>query len=185
MIHPTAEVQTINIGQGTMIWQYCVVLKNAVIGKDCNINFNVFIENDVIIGDNVTIKSGVQLWDGLRIGDNVFISPNVAFTNDFVPRSKQHSKKILITIVKEGASIGANATIIGGITIGKFAMIGAGSVVTRNIPDYSLWYGSPAVFKANICECGEKLNNSLKCINCDKTYIKIDGQIQAIIYETV
>ncbi|HEY3369702.1 MAG TPA: acyltransferase [Prolixibacteraceae bacterium] len=179
MIHPTAEVQTTNIGHGTTIWQYCVVLKNAVIGKNCNINFNVFIENDVIIGDNVTIKSGVQIWDGLRIGNNVFISPNVAFTNDLAPRSKQYSKKFLTTIIDEGASIGANATVIAGITIGKFAMIGAGSVVTRNIPAYTLWYGTPAVFKANICECGQKLNSLLQCINCGKTYTVINGQIES------
>lgn len=177
MIHPTSEVQTKNIGCGTIIWQYCVVLGNAVIGKNCNINFNVFIENDVIIGDNVTIKSGVQIWDGLRIGDNVFISPNVAFTNDFTPRSKQYSKKFLTTIINEGATIGANATIIGGLTIGKYAMVGAGSVVTKNIPDYTLWYGNPAVFKANICKCGNKLDKLLKCTDCDLTYKKIDGII--------
>lgn len=178
MIHPTSEVQSKNIGEGTTIWQYCVILGNAVIGKNCNINFNVFIENDVIIGDNVTIKSGVQIWDGLRIGDNVFISPNVAFTNDFTPRSKQYSKKFLITIINEGATIGANATIIGGLTIGKYAMIGAGSVVTKNIPDYTLWYGNPAVFKANICKCGNKLDKFLKCTDCDLTYKITDGIIE-------
>lgn len=177
MIHPTAEVQSKNIGSGTIIWQYCVILKDAVIGKNCNINFNVFIENDVIIGDNVTIKSGVQIWDGLRIGNNVFISPNVAFTNDIAPRSKQYSKSFLKTIIDDGASIGANSTIIGGITIGKYAMIGAGSVVTKNIPDYTLWYGNPAVFKANICECGQKLDNYLKCSQCFKTYCISNGQI--------
>jgi len=177
MIHPTAEVQSKNIGKGTKIWQYCVILKNAVIGKNCNINYNVFIENDVIIGDNVTIKSGVQIWDGIRIGDNVFISPNVTFTNDFIPRSHQYPKKFLTTLINEGASIGANATIIGGITIGKFAMIGAGSVVTKNIPDYSLWYGNPAVFKANICKCGKKLDNFLRCTSCNISYTYTNGQL--------
>lgn len=167
MIHPTSEVQSKNIGEGTTIWQYCIILKKAVIGKNCNINFNVFIENDVIIGDNVTIKSGVQIWDGLRIENNVFISPNVTFTNDITPRSKQHSKKILNTIIKEGATIGANSTIRGGITIGKFAMIGAGSVVTKNVPDYNLWYGNPAVFKAIICKCGNKLDDFMRCTGCN------------------
>ena len=175
MIHPTAEVQTKNIGKGTVIWQYCVILENAVIGKNCNINFNVFIENDVIIGDNVTIKSGVQIWDGLRIGNNVFISPNVTFTNDLTPRSKIFPEKFLITVIQEGATIGANSTILGGITIGKFAMIGAGSVVTKNIPDYTLWYGNPATFKSNICNCGEKMDNNLVCHKCKKKY-KITNQ---------
>lgn len=178
MIHPTSEVQTKKIGEGTKIWQYCVILEKAVIGKSCNINYNVFIENDVIVGDNVTIKSGVQLWDGIRIADNVFISPNVAFTNDFTPRSKQYPKKFLITEIKFGASIGANSTIIGGITIGKYAMIGAGSVVTKDIPDHTLWYGNPAVCKANICKCGCKLDISLKCINCSLQYKITNGKIE-------
>jgi acetyltransferase-like isoleucine patch superfamily enzyme len=180
LIHPTADVQATNIGEGTVIWQYCVVLKNAVIGKNCNLNYNVFVENDVIIGDNVTIKSGVQLWDGLRVGNNVFISPNVTFTNDFTPRSKQYPNKFLRTTILEGASIGANATIIGGISIGKFAMIGAGSVLTKNVPDYTLWYGNPAVFKSNICSCGHKLDSFLKCNSCSKSYKSTDGIISEL-----
>lgn len=178
MIHPTSEVQSTNIGEKTKIWQYCVVLKNAVIGKNCNINYNVFIENDVNIGDNVTIKSGVQIWDGLRIGNNVFIGPNVTFTNDLFPRSKFFLKELLVTNINEGASIGANSTILCGITIGKFAMIGAGSVVTKNVPDYALWYGNPAIFKANICICGNKLDNQLVCTKCNKTYKKTNNQIE-------
>lgn len=178
IIHPSSEVQTENIGEGTCIWQYCVVLKNAIIGKNCNINFNVFIENDVIIGDNVTIKSGVQIWDGIRIMDNAFISPNVTFTNDLVPRSKIFPEKFLITTIEEGASIGANSTIIGGICIGKYAMVGAGSLVNKNIPDHTLYYGSPAVFKANICKCGSKLDNLLRCTSCSKIYNIVNGQIE-------
>lgn len=180
LIHPTAEVQTKHIGEGTQIWQYCIVLKNAVIGKDCNLNYNVFVENDVIIGDQVTIKSGVQLWDGLRLEDNVFISPNVTFTNDFTPRSKQYPAKFLQTLVKEGASIGANSTIIGGITIGKYAMIGAASFVNKNIPDFTLWYGSPAVYRANICKCGQKLNSDLICNNCGLGYKLNEGVIEEL-----
>lgn len=176
-VHPTAEVQSTMIGEGTCIWQYCVVLKNAKIGKNCNLNYNVFVENDVIIGDNVTVKSGVQLWDGIRLENNAFISPNVTFTNDFKPRSKQYPIRFLNTFVKEGASIGANSTIIGGITIGKFSMIGAGSVVTKNIPDYTLWYGNPATFKANICKCGQKLSDRLICSNCKTEYKLIEGAI--------
>jgi len=179
-IHPNAEVQTKKIGEGTYIWQYCIVLKGAEIGKNCNLNYNVFVENDVIIGDNVTIKSGTQLWDGIRLEDNVFISPNVTFTNDFAPRSKHYPNKFLETTVKYGASIGANCTIIGGITIGKYAMLGAGSVVTKNIPDNTLWYGNPAVFKAFICSCGQKLNDQLFCNQCKIQYSLINGMIEMI-----
>lgn len=176
-IHPTAEVKSGNIGNGTSIWQYCVVLDNAILGKNCNLNFNVFVENDVIIGDNVTIKSGVQLWDGLRIENNVFISPNVTFTNDISPRSKHYPEHFLKTTIKEGASIGANSTIVGGITIGKYSMVGAGSVVTKSIPDYNLWYGNPAIFKAYICKCGKKLDAKLKCAICNQSYTMTDDNI--------
>lgn len=146
MIHPTSEVHSTNIGENTTIWQFCVILNGAKIGKNCNINFNVFIENDVEVGDNVTIKSGVQLWDGIRIENNVFIGPNVTFTNDKYPRSKQYPGSFMQTIIKKGASLGAGSVILGGVTIGENAMIGAGSVVTKNIPDSELWIGNPARF---------------------------------------
>ena len=160
-IHPTAEVQTDSIGDGTTIWQYCVVLKEARIGAGCNVNFNVFIENDVIIGDNVTIKPGVQLWDGLRVENNVFIGPNVTFTNDLAPRSKQYPVQFAKTHVQQGASIGANATILAGITIGRYAMIGAGSVVTKDIPPFSLWHGNPAKFQGYVTRTGLILSKDL------------------------
>lgn len=143
-IHPSAEVHAERIGSGTQIWQFCVVLKEAVIGENCNINCHVFIENDVSIGNNVTIKPGVQIWDGITIEDDVFIGPNVTFTNDLKPRSKHYPDIFLKTIVKEGASIGANATILPGLTIGAHAMIGAGSVVVNDIPANTVWVGNPA-----------------------------------------
>lgn len=149
-IHPLSDVQTTNIGENTLVWQYTVILKDAAIGNNCNINCQVFIENDVVIGNNVTVKPGVQLWDGIRIEDNVFIGPNVTFTNDRYPRSKQYPEEFQQTIVKEGASIGANATILGGITIGEHALIGAGSVVTKNVPANELWVGNPAKKLRNI-----------------------------------
>jgi UDP-2-acetamido-3-amino-2,3-dideoxy-glucuronate N-acetyltransferase len=153
-IHPTSEVQTQNIGDGTRIWQFCVILKNAKIGSNCNINFNVFIENDVVIGDSVTIKSGVQIWDGLRVGNDVFIGPNVTFTNDLVPRSKRYPEKYSKTVIEEGASLGANATIIAGNTIGRYAFVGAGSVVTKSLPPFTVWYGNPAVHQGYITKNG-------------------------------
>lgn len=143
-IHELADVQTSNIGDNTMIWQFCVVLKNAVIGKNCNINCNVFIENKVKIGNNVTIKPGVQIWDGITIEDNVFIGPNVTFTNDKHPVSKNTNFELLETTVKTGASIGANSTILPGITIHENAIIGAGSVITKDVPANETWFGNPA-----------------------------------------
>ena len=150
MIHALSDVQTQNIGDRTRIWQFCVVLSGAQIGSDCNINAQVFIENDVMIGNHVTIKSGVQLWDGIRIEDHVFIGPNVTFTNDLRPRSQCYPEKFLTTLIKQSASIGANSTILGGVTIGKYALIGAGSVVTKDVGDYEMWFGNPARFRGYI-----------------------------------
>jgi acetyltransferase-like isoleucine patch superfamily enzyme len=166
MIHKLADVHSLNIGEETNIWQFCVVLKNAIIGNNCNINAGVLIENDVIIGDNVTVKSGVQIWDGIVIENNVFIGPNVTFTNDFLPRSKQYPSEFLNTKIQNGASIGANSTIVGGITIGEYAMIGAGSVVTKNIGIQELWYGNPARHKGYVCKCGQKCTENLICNEC-------------------
>ncbi|MCG3886789.1 N-acetyltransferase [Photobacterium leiognathi] len=144
MIHPLSDVQSINIGSDTRIWQFSVVLKGAVIGNNCNVCAHTLIENDVVIGNNVTIKSGVYLWDGLRIEDYVFIGPCVAFTNDKAPRSKQYPKAFLTTTVKKGASIGANATILPGVTLGEYCMVGAGAVVTKDVPAYAVVVGNPA-----------------------------------------
>jgi acetyltransferase-like isoleucine patch superfamily enzyme len=119
----------------------------------------------------------VYIWDGVRIEDNVFIGPNVTFTNDLRPRSKQYPTEFLKTVLEEWASIGANATIIAGNTIGKYAMIGAGSLVTKNIPNNTLWYGNPAKFQGYICNCGEKLNNELLCSACSKQYLLEDKVI--------
>ena len=143
-IHKLACVETKDIGNGTRIWAFAHVLSGAKIGEDVNICDHTFIENDVIIGDRVTIKCGVYLWDGLRLEDDVFVGPNATFTNDKFPRSKQFLDKFPQTIVKQGASIGANATILPGITIGKYAMIGAGAVVTHDVPDSCLAIGNPA-----------------------------------------
>lgn len=149
-IHPLADVAESQIGQGTKIWQFVVVLKGAIIGENCNICAQTLIEGDVIIGNNVTVKSGVQLWEGTRIGDNVFIGPNATFTNDMFPRSKQYPEKLSGITIEENASIGANATILPGVTIGKNAMIGAGAVVTQSVPANAVVIGNPAKIIRNI-----------------------------------
>jgi UDP-2-acetamido-3-amino-2,3-dideoxy-glucuronate N-acetyltransferase len=157
-VHSSADVQTEKIGEDTTIWQFCVILKDANIGKNCNINCNVFIENDVVIGNDVTIKPGVQIWDGVTLEDNVFIGPNVTFTNDLIPRSKQYPIAFSKTLIKKGASIGANSTIIAGNTIGENALIGAGSVVTKSIPAHHVFYGNPAAHSGYITKEGEIVN---------------------------
>jgi UDP-2-acetamido-3-amino-2,3-dideoxy-glucuronate N-acetyltransferase len=143
-IHTLADVHSITIGAGSSIWQFVVVLAAAEIGQDCNICSHCLIENDVVIGDRVTVKSGVQLWDGLRVGDDVFIGPNASFANDRFPRSKKRPEKFLQTIIETGASIGAGATILPGITIGRNAMVAAGAVVTRSVPPNAIVVGNPA-----------------------------------------
>ena len=149
MIHPLCDCQA-KITESTNIWQFCVVLPKAQIGENCNICSHCFIENDVRIGNNVTIKCGVQVWDGITIEDNVQIGANVSFTNDKYPRAKNLNWKLETTLVKKGASIGAGSTIDCGITIGENAMIGMGSVVTKDVPAGELWFGNPAKFVRKI-----------------------------------
>jgi acetyltransferase-like isoleucine patch superfamily enzyme len=143
-IHPNSDVQSKQIGEGTRIWQFVVILPGAVIGRDGNICSHCFIENQVVVGDRVTVKCGVQLWDGVTLEDDVFVGPNVTFTNDLQPRSRNAAAKLLPTLVKKGASIGANATILPGLTIGEGAMVGAGSVVTKDVPPGVTVVGNPA-----------------------------------------
>jgi UDP-2-acetamido-3-amino-2,3-dideoxy-glucuronate N-acetyltransferase len=174
--HPTSDVQTKNIGDATMVWQHSIILPGAKIGNHCNINAFCFIENDVVVGDYVTVKCGVYIWDGITIGDNVHLGPNVTFTNDLYPRSK-HNFEIAKTIVRHGASVGANATLIAGITIGEFSLIGAGSVVTKDVPNNTLWMGNPARQKAYVCDCGHKLDKSLHCEHCNSDYVLVNDRI--------
>ena len=143
-IHPSSDVQSKQIGEGTRVWQYVVILPGAVIGRDGNICSHCFIENQVVVGDRVTVKCGVQLWDGVTLEDDVFVGPNATFTNDREPRSRNASATLLPTLVKKGASIGANATILPGLTIGEGAMVGAGAVVTKDVPPRTLVVGNPA-----------------------------------------
>jgi len=148
--HRLSDVKTDKIGEKTKIWQFCIIFPNAAIGNNCNICANVLVENEVFIGNCVTIKSGVQLWDGITVEDNVFIGPNVTFTNDLIPRSKMYGKSLAKTRLKKGCSIGANSTIIAGVEIGENVLIGAGSVVTKDIPMNTVWFGNPARMKGYI-----------------------------------
>lgn len=146
MIHPLSDCQNKNIPESTNVWQYCVVLPGAQIGENVNICSHCFIENDVKIGNNVTIKCGVQVWDGIELEDNVMIGSNVTFTNDMYPRAKNPDWKLLHTKICKGASVGAGSTLLPGITIGENALIGAGSVVTKNVPANEVWVGNPAKY---------------------------------------
>lgn len=143
-IHQLSDVQSPHIGEGTRVWQYSVILKGAHIGKECNICAHTLIEGDVVIGDRVTIKSGVYIWDGITLEDDVFVGPCAVFTNDKLPRSKIYPEQFSNILIKHNASIGANATLLPGITIGKYAMVGAGAVVTKDVPDFAVVVGNPA-----------------------------------------
>ncbi len=143
-VHPQGLCESPHVGEGTRVWAFAHVLPNARIGRDCNVCDHVFIENDVVVGDRVTIKCGVQLWDGVRLEDDVFVGPNVSFTNDAFPRSKQYPEKFALTTIRQGASIGAGAVLLPGITIGQRAMVGAGAVVTQDVPPHAIVVGNPA-----------------------------------------
>jgi acetyltransferase-like isoleucine patch superfamily enzyme len=143
-VHERALLESEHVGAGTRVWAFAHVLPGAVIGRDCNLCDHVFIENQVVVGDRVTIKCGVQLWDGVTLEDDVFVGPNATFTNDRAPRSKHHLPEAMKTTVRRGASIGANATILPGLTIGRDAMVGAGAVVTRSVPPHAVVVGNPA-----------------------------------------
>ncbi|MBI5538880.1 MAG: N-acetyltransferase [Bacteroidia bacterium] len=173
-IHKLSEVQSTNIGTNTNIWQFVVILPDAKIGNNCNICAHTFIENDVVIGNNVTVKCGVYVWDGITIEDNVQLGPNVTFTNDKYPRAKQ-SFELKRTIVRKNASIGAGAVLLCGIEIGANSMIGAGAVVTKDIPPFTLWVGNPAKHVGYVTKGGKSLSLKLEDKEGNK-YILIDGE---------
>ena len=190
-IHPTAEVEKgVKIGKGTKIWHYVQIRKGVEIGKNCNIGKGVYIGVNVKIGANCKVQNYALIYQGVTLGNKVFIGPAVVFTNDLYPRSFIWNKERLIkTKVKEGASIGANATIVCGITIGRYSMIGAGSVVTNDVPDYALVYGAPAKIKGFVCKCGKKITKWKEkrekmegiCEDC-KEKIIIDKNLYKICY---
>ncbi len=165
LVHPKAS-----IGENTRIWAFTNIQEGAVIGKECNICDGSFVESGATVGDHVTIKHHVSIFDGVTIEDDVFIGSNVAFVNDRYPRSRRDDEWTLEkTIIKKGVSIGTNVTIMCGVTIGEYAVIGAGSIVTHDIQTQSLVYGNPAEFKGFVCFCGKKLDKNLAC-ECQKKY---------------
>jgi UDP-2-acetamido-3-amino-2,3-dideoxy-glucuronate N-acetyltransferase len=179
IIEPGARV-----GRGTRIWAFAHILAGARLGDDCNICDHTFIEGKVAIGDRVTIKCGVYLWDGITLEDDVLVGPCATFTNDRLPRSKKYAAEWQKTLVRTGASIGANATILPGLTIGRWAMIGAGAVVTRNVPDFAIVLGNPARFASWVCKCGLKLPSGERthiACTCGKQYRLQGGKALAEI----
>lgn len=170
MIHESAYVEDSDIGEGTNIWHFVHIRKGAKIGKKCNIGKGVYIDVNVEIGNYCKVQNFATIYDGVTLGDDVFIGPHVCFTNDLFPRAKIWNEERLVkTLIKDGASIGANSTIIAGVNIGKYAMVGAGSVITEDVPDYGLVYGNPGKLKGFVCECGNRLKEETrqeKCVIC-------------------
>ena len=189
-IHPTAEVSSkAEIGEGSSIWHYCQVRERTKIGKGCNFGKGVYVDFDVVIGNNVKVQNRVNIYHGVIIEDDVFLGPSMTFTNDMMPRSFVDDFKVYETLVKKGASIGANATIICGITIGRYAMVGAGAVVTKDVPDHALVVGNPARIMGFVCECGQRAifkqvtdlkKAVLSCKKCGSTF-----EIDKTIYDSV
>lgn len=186
-IHPSAAVDDgAKIGEGSKIWHFCHIFKGAQIGKNCKIGQNVVVHGSVVVGDNVKIQNNVSVYDGVTLENDVFCGPSCVFTNIFNPRSavnRSDPKFYRLTTVKKGATIGANSTIVCGVSIGRYAFIGAGAVVTRDVEDYALVFGNPAEAHGWMCECGEKIKTvkaKLCCTSCGATYKKSKGKLSRI-----
>lgn len=171
-VHSTALVESSQVGSGTRVWAFAHILDGAVIGEDCKIGDHAFIEGGATLGDRVTVKNNSLIWHGVTIGDDVFVGPNAVFTNVVAPRAayQTYPEDWEKTEIADRVSIGANSTIVSGIRIGFNAMIGAGSVVTRDVPDHALVYGNPAKHAGWVCDCGNKLDDDLTCSSCERRY---------------
>ncbi|MFC2093294.1 acyltransferase [Bacteroidota bacterium] len=187
-VHEKALCETNSVGKGTRLWAFSHVMENVVIGKDCNIGGHVFVESGVKIGNNVTVKNGISIWEGVEIEDDVFLGPNCVLTNDLLPRSKLYHAENVKTFIKKGSSIGANATILCGITLGEYCMIGAGAVVTKSVSPFSLVVGNPARFKYFVSIKRDKLvfDKDNIALDSDKNKYKLamDGTVQLLSYTT-
>jgi UDP-2-acetamido-3-amino-2,3-dideoxy-glucuronate N-acetyltransferase len=176
-VHPTAIVdEPVEIGEGTKIWHFTHIMSGARIGRDCNIGQNVFVGSGALLGNNIKVQNNVSIFDGVTLEDDVFCGPSMVFTNVFNPRSFiSRKKEFRKTSVRKGATIGANVTIVCGNTIGRYAFVGAGSVVTKDVPDYALVYGNPGEVKGWICQCAEVIHirsGKAVCKACGKRYEK-------------
>ena len=171
-VHPSALVETSEIGDGTKVWAFAHVMEGAVVGADCKIGDHSFIESGAVLGDRVVVKNNSLIWHGVIIGDDVFVGPNTVFTNVVAPRARYQTypEDWEKTEVAHRATIGANSTIVSGIRLGYNSMIGAGSVVTRDVPDHALVFGNPARLAGWVCDCGQKLEEDLTCPACGRTY---------------
>ncbi len=171
--HPLALVESDAIGTGTRVWAWAHIMKGARLGADCNIGEHCFVEQGAVLGDRVTVKNGVSIWDGVTAEDDVFFGPNAVLTNDLRPRSKVRREAYVPTLIKQGASIGASATILCGVTIGSYAMVGAGAVVTKDVPPHALVLGNPARVAGLVCRCGARLGDdrvTMSCAECGTGY---------------
>lgn len=171
-VHERGLCESTDVGAGTRVWAFAHVMKGARVGRDCNVGDHAFIESGAVVGDRVTVKNAVQLWDKVTVEDDVFLGPNMIFTNDRNPRAafKKPPEQFLPTLVKRGATLGANVTVVCGVTLGEHCFIGAGAVVTRDVPAHAVMVGNPARRIGWMCECGEKLPTSLECGACERRY---------------
>jgi acetyltransferase-like isoleucine patch superfamily enzyme len=176
--HPLSLVESETIGRGTRVWAWAHVMKGAAIGADCNIGEHCFIEGGVVLGDRVTVKNGVAVWQGVTAEDDVFLGPNAVLTNDLRPRSRVYHDHVDRTLLRQGCSIGANATVVCGVTVGRWAMVGAGSVVTRDVPDHGLVYGNPGRLRGYVCSCSRSLTvtEGVSECGCGLRY-RLDGAV--------
>lgn len=194
LVHPTAIVDTSHVGKGTRVWAYTHVMRDVTIGANCNIGEHCFIESGAIVGNHVTIKNGNMVWEGVRLEDGVFVGPLVVFTNDRYPRSprlpqvrRRYADRrcwLEPTVVKWGASLGAGAVILPGVTIGEFAMVGAGAMVTKDVPPHAMVVGVPARTRGWVCQCGLPLvfsNGAATCVACGLTFRKEGGAVSAAV----
>jgi len=170
-VHPTALCESERVGDGTRVWAFAHVLPGAIIGRNCNLCDHTFVDTGAVVGNSVTVKNGIAIWDKVVIEDNVFLGPNVAFTNDMRPRAalKKDPSEFLATLVERGATVGANATIICGVRIGRSAFVAAGATVTKDVPSHALVMGTPARRMGWVCECGQTLPGDLAC-ECGRRY---------------
>ncbi len=191
-VHSTAIVETTQIGDSTRVWAYTHVMKGVSIGANCNIGEHCFIESGVTVGSHVTIKNGNMLWEGVHLEDGVFLGPRVTFTNDLYPRSPrlpQASKRyrdkgwLRPTLIRQGASLGAGAVILAGVTLGEFCMVAAGATVTRNVPPHALVIGSPARVRGWVCQCGLPLtfsDGAASCAECEFAFVNTGDSVEAL-----